>query len=422
MQYCSRFDAKRVSQRNGADNLEIGARYRNLASILILSIVSSVAAAETTDRQSCQDAVEELGFHGLEYSFEEGGLLRPNIHRFGDLTCVVGENDKVQRIDLNGLALAENGLIGPNLLLLQEASQQASTALVERAKEQRQEAVRRAEVEYESRRKSAYQQEDARLREIGEHLRVAAQSLREGNPNKEAFEKLGVDVDDPRFHKLSAHALIDLAKAAELSGDQEETWLAMSRSYFSGAMDLASKAYADPASTASELKAQGIQIVERTKEGALSTYEAVIEKTGETYELIAGDGVCQTIEVINNKAVSYVGGAASGFAIAAKSARPSRVLLIIQRSYEELTVIRGVGYIQRSVSSGFIATKVVPAIPSTATGVAAAATVVYLSANGACYVTSPEAKEHLQAARSFTFSALDVAKDKAEAIIRNILE
>jgi len=346
-------------------------------------------------------------------------VFRSEVHRFGDFACTVDDEQRIETIHLNGVTVAEDGVVGPNLLLLREAVLQSSSVLEDLARKQREEAVARAMADYESRRKAAHELEDSRLQEVDALIAAAIQSVRAGSPNRDVFEKLGIDSDDARFQKLEPLDLVALVEAETM---KEDTWASITQSYFDSAKDLALRVNEDPAGAALQFKALGFELVQKTQDGAESTYEAVVERTGEAYELIAGVDVCETIEVINNEAVSYIGGAASGFTAAAMTARPSRSLMMIQRTYDELTIIRGVGIIQRSVTSGFIATQVVPALPSSATGIAATSAVVYLGAAGTCYVTSPEAKEHLQAASSLTFSALNVAKEKAEAIIRYVME
>ena len=94
----------------------------------------------------------------------------------------------------------------------------------------------------------------------------------------------------------------------------------------------------------------------------------------------------------------------------------------MQRTYDELTIIKGVGIISKSYSYGLIYSKVVPAIPTGVTGAATGAAVVYLGATGVCYVTSSEAKEQLEVARSYAFSALDGTRERVEKIVRYVME
>jgi len=224
------------------------------------------------------------------------------------------------------------------------------------------------------------------------------------------------------FQSMSPAELRKLASKMKQLEAKSPSWTELAEGYLEAAKSAAIEAYEDPQKAAEDLAQQGYELIEVTKSGTRQAYEVTVKKTGEVYELISEVDVCETVEVINNEAVSFAGGVVTGVATAAKAARPSRALVYIQRTYDQVTVIRGVGFVQRSFTSGLIATKVVPAIPAGVSGAATASAVVYLGATGVCYVTSPEAKEHLEAARSYSFSALDVAKEKVEAIIRYVAE
>ena len=64
---------------------------------LIFVLTSSTVVADTTDRQACEAAIEDLGFFRQSYSFEEGGVFRSEVHRFGDFACTVDDEQELKR-------------------------------------------------------------------------------------------------------------------------------------------------------------------------------------------------------------------------------------------------------------------------------------------------------------------------------------
>lgn len=384
--------------------------------LLFVPLSFGTGLATTTDRNTCEAAIDELGFRDLEYSFEEGGILNSDVHKFGKVRCIVGSTSEIERIDIGNVVLAEDGVIGPHLLLLREAVVQSSKELRQLAKEKRKQSVDLAQREFEQKKLAAHKREDERLLAIEQSRNDALEAIALGNPRPEILAAMDVDSTDPIFSAMDASALSELLSDADLS----ETWSDKTKGYLEEAKIAAIVAYSNPSKLADDLKSQGLILIDKAKDSAKSTYEVVSLKTGETYELIMGAEICNAIEVLNGEAISYVGGMASGFASAAAVAKPSKSRLMVTNLYREVIVIKGVGFLSRSASSGFITTTVVPAIPTATAGLAGASAVVYLGTMGVCYVTSPEAKEHLEAAQSFSFSALDIAKERAEAIIQYV--
>ena len=299
-----------------------------LAASFFLLLAPELASAATSDRQVCEAAIKELGYRPGSYSFKEGGLLGSDVHQFGDLNCIVSSDHVVQSIKDRGVILANNGVVGPNFLLLREVAKQSRDALVARASEERRKAVSQAEAEFETKRGVAHKQEDMRVAEVNQLFEVAMQSIRDGKPRKPIFERMGINVDDPKFQKKTSQEISRLVGASAEKSDQEKTWSDLAKSYVGGVWSYANSSYSDPSALAADLKSGGHVLIQKSKEGANSVYKAVVEKSGDVYDLITGGGLCKRIQVINSGAVSYVGGAVSGLATGALFSKASRTLLV----------------------------------------------------------------------------------------------
>ena len=112
---------------------------------------------------------------------------------------------------------------------------------------------------------------------------------------------------------------------------KEDTWASITQSYFDSAKDLALRVNEDPAGASPPVQGARVRTsFKKPKNGAESTYEAVVERTGEAYELIPRSFGClvRLSRSSNNEAVSYIGGGRPPVSPAAlaMTARPSRSL------------------------------------------------------------------------------------------------
>lgn len=387
--------------------------------LLVFVFVSPFAMAQTQDAMTCREAIINLGFDDQPYSFEQGGILTTDLHRFGDITCSVGDDGVISELSLGLLTLGQDGIIGPEKLVLKEAIAASHEITVDNAREQRKRAIERAQIAFDEARTAAYEAEESRIFDYEKLKNQALDGLQGDGVPPELVRRLGVNPDDVRFQPMTPAKMIEASRRLkEENPTIEERMIAL----YSKAGSLAAEAYNDPEKFASDMKSQGVAVLESTKIGARTYANIAIEKTGEAFDLLSGADVCESIEIINATALDYAGGFASGAAAMAKTAKPGHAIMYIQRTYDELTVVRGVGYIRKSVTGVFITSKVVPAIPTTLTGAATATAVVYLGASGVCYVTSPEAKDDLEAATDFTFTLVGSAMDEVQKMFRYLTE
>ncbi|MFY0691761.1 MAG: hypothetical protein JXR14_07545 [Paracoccaceae bacterium] len=119
-------------------------------SIAVFCMVSSAWGALATPKQECEAVIRALGFTVSSYDFTKRGLFSMEKHRFGELTCYVNRDGEIDSIYRNDEPVAEDGFFGPEALRLRDDITRKADQQIDRAQEERQEAIDAAEQRYEA--------------------------------------------------------------------------------------------------------------------------------------------------------------------------------------------------------------------------------------------------------------------------------